>query len=99
MINGIKWRLRKPNGGKLRVLHLIDNQVVCGVVAKGRSSSLRLKPGLRKLNTVVLASGLVLAVGYVATEDNPSDIPSRWSDLSSRSAKDKPEQRAEADTH
>ena len=78
VLNGLKWRLRKSTNGRCRVLHLIDNQVVCSIIAKGRSSSLRLKRGLKKLNSLVLASGVVLAVGYVATDSNPSDIPSRW---------------------
>ena len=78
-LNAIKWRLRKAQNLKMSVLHLIDNQAVCAIVAKGRSSAYRLKHGLKKLNALVLASGLVLAVGYVATDANPSDIPSRWS--------------------
>ena len=78
VLNGLKWRLRRAGNGRCRILHLIDNQVVCSIVAKGRSSSTRLKTGLRKLNSLVLASGVVLAVGYVATDSNPSDIPSRW---------------------
>ena len=78
VINGLKWRLRRAGNGRCRILHLIDNQVVCAIVAKGRSSSARLKKGLKKLNSLVLASGVVLAVGYVSTDANPSDIPSRW---------------------
>ena len=78
VLNGLKWRLRKSGNGRCRILHLIDNQVVCSIIAKGRSSSLRLKRGLKKLNSLVLASGIILAVGYVATDSNPSDIPSRW---------------------
>ena len=50
--NGLKWRLRKSTNGRCRVLHLIDNQVVCSIIAKGRSSSLRLKRGLKKLNSL-----------------------------------------------
>ena len=82
VVNSLKWRLRKVGGGNCRILHLIDNQAVCGIIAKGRTSSSRLKPGLRKLNALVLASGVVMAVGYVATDSNPSDIPSRWSQRS-----------------
>ena len=78
-LNAIKWRLRKAKNLKLRVLHLIDNQAVCAIIAKGRCSSYRLKLGLKKFNSLVLASGLICAVGYVATDSNPSDIPSRWS--------------------
>ena len=78
-LNAIKWRLRKAQNLKMRILHLIDNQAVCAIVAKGRCSSFRLKLGLKKLNSLVLAGGLVCAMGYVATDANPNDIPSRWS--------------------
>ena len=96
VINGLKWRLRKAGNGRCRILHLIDNQVVCAIIAKGRSSSVRLKRGLKKLNSLVLASGVVLAVGYVSTDSNPSDIPSRWG-ARSRLVKKKKGKRTVAD--
>ena len=76
--NSVKWRLRKFHGRPCRALHLIDNQVVCSIVTKGRSSSFRMRRSLAQLNAHLLASGLVLIIGYVSTDCNPSDIPSRW---------------------
>ena len=78
--NAVKWRLRKLHSEPYRALHLIDSQVVCAIVAKGRTSSFRLRKGLSKLNCLLLASGLILIVGYVSTDSNPSDIPSRWAE-------------------
>lgn len=80
VLNAIKWRLRKAGRGKHRILHLVDSQVVAAILAKGRSSSFRLQVALSKYAALVVASGLVVAVGYVDTRDNPSDIPSRWFD-------------------
>ena len=78
VVHSMQWRLRKLDGFRNRVLHLVDNQVVASVITKGRSSSFRLKRSLQKLSALVLAGELRLAIGYVATDDNPSDIPSRW---------------------
>lgn len=78
--NGLQWRLRKCARFRKRVLHLVDSQVWAAIVAKGRTSSHRLKRALKKLNCLLLASGTLLTVGYVHTTDNPADIPSRWSD-------------------
>ena len=78
VVNSLQWRLRKITGFKCRILHLVDSQVVASVVAKGRSSSKRLRKGLSKLSALALAGGVHIAIGYVATHDNPADLPSRW---------------------
>ena len=78
MVNGLQWRLRKASQFNKRVLHLVDSQVLASVVVKGRSSSRRLFKALNKLNALAVAAGVYLSVGYLASEDNPSDIPSRW---------------------
>lgn len=72
--------LRKAKRCGHRILHLVDSQVVAAILAKGRSSSFRLQLALAKHAALVVASGTVVAVGYVDTRDNPSDIPSRWFD-------------------
>ena len=78
LVHALQWRLRKTSRFRHRVLHLIDNQVVASVVAKGRSSSFRLRRAVEKLTALLIAGEIRLAVGYVATDDNPSDLPSRW---------------------
>ena len=81
VVNSLQWRLRKLTAHRKRVLHLVDSQVVASVVSKGRSSSFRLRKGLQRLNTLLLASGIRLSVGYIHTTDNPADIPSRWASM------------------
>ena len=91
LINSVRWRLRSAKNYKQRVLLLIDSQVVCALVAKGRTSSLKLRSSLAVLNALVLASGLMLTVAYVDTGNNPSDIPSRWGEQRSLLGKLGPE--------
>ena len=76
-VNSVKWRLRRSDNLEHRVMLLLDSQVICAVIAEGRSSSRRLQHSLKVLNALCLAGGLVLAVAYVDTGNNPSDIPSR----------------------
>eukprot|EP00435_Cladocopium_sp_Y103_P015762 s1497_g3.t2 len=80
VVNSVQWRLRKLANHRKRVLHLVDSQVVACVVAKGRTSSFRLRKALQKLNCLLLASGTKLCIGYCHTSENPADIPSRWSE-------------------
>ena len=79
VINSLQWRLRKISAHRTRVLHLVDSQVVASIIAKGRTSSFRLRKALKRLNALLLCSGVTLSVAYVHTTDNPADIPSRWS--------------------
>ena len=78
-LNCIRWRLRKSSQLNTRFLHLIDNQVVASILTKGRTSSLALRHSLRKLNSYILAANVYPAFGFINSEDNPADIPSRWS--------------------
>ena len=80
VVNSLNWRLRKLGNHRKRVLHLVDSQVVASIVAKGRTSSFRLRKALQKLNQLLLASGIKLSIAYCHTTDNPADIPSRWAD-------------------
>ena len=56
---------------------LVDSSVVLGIAAKGRSCSRLLNSILRRLNAHVLASGFYVFFGYVASDANPADAPSR----------------------
>ena len=80
VVNSLNWRLRKLGNHRKRVLHLVDSQVVASIVAKGCTSSFRLRKALQKLNQLLLASGIKLSIAYCHTTDNPADIPSRWAD-------------------
>ena len=101
VVHSMQWRLRKLDAFRSRVLHLVDSQVVASVITKGRSSSFRPKRAVQRLSALVLAGELRLSIGYVATDDNPSDIPSRWA--KSRNGKlsgiDKKGSRSVRDSH
>ena len=77
-LNSIKWRARKAANLGKRFLHLIDSQVCAAILTKGRTSSLRIRKSIRKVNALILACNFHPSFGYVNTEDNPADIPSRW---------------------
>ena len=80
VLNSIRWRLRKASCAGHPILHLIDSQALASILAKGRTSSFRLQMGVTKYSALVVASGIVVAVAYVDTRDNPADIPSRWAE-------------------
>jgi len=72
----LKWRLRFGARGK-RLLHLLDSRVAISVVARGRTSSFRLRGVIRRLGARQLAGGMYVAWGYVRSGLNVSDAPSR----------------------
>ena len=47
------------------------------MVSKGRSSSKQITEQLRKLASLLLASGICLTLAYVKSASNPADAPSR----------------------
>ena len=59
-----------------RFVGLCDSQVACGALAKGRSAS---KPLCRF--GVALGFDVLSLVGYVRSEDNPADDPTRSKDI------------------
>ena len=74
----LRWKLQGGRLCKRRFLHLVDSQVVLGVVAKGRSSSHKLNRVVRKINLLLLGCHAYMLLGWVRSELNPSDEPSRW---------------------
>ena len=76
-VAALRWRVRAAHHLNARFVHLFDSQVVAAVVSKGRSSSSRLQWLLRKWSSISVAGGLYPVVGYITTEDNPADAPSR----------------------
>lgn len=57
---------------------LNDSRVVCGAVAKGRSSSFKLNGILRSMLPFLVLGNLSLAMIWVETHSNPADHPSRF---------------------
>ena len=78
VFNSLKWRTRSTKQQRSRFLHMVDSQVVGAILTKGRTSSRLLRPTIRKITALTLAAQLYPAYIFVASEDNPADIPSRW---------------------
>ena len=64
-----------------RIIHLLDSQVTCAILSKGRSSSKQLNRILRRLAATLLASDTMLLPLWTSTTWQPADRGSRlWSD-------------------
>ncbi|CAK0846241.1 unnamed protein product [Prorocentrum cordatum] len=73
----LRWRARAARRHCSRWLHLVDSQVVAAIITKGRSSSARLQPMLRRWAAVAVAADMYPLIGYIVSENNPADEPSR----------------------
>ena len=89
----LRWRTRVRKNLNERAVHLIDSQVVMNAVAKGRTSSRRLRPILQRANALLLASHVHLILGYVRSKHNPADRPSRTLVQVGRGARRKAQER------
>ena len=74
----IRWRIEKQGECHCKVVHLTDSLVCLHTVSRGRSSSRKLRRCVCRLNAVLLAAGVSPVWGYVHTDLNPADKPSRW---------------------
>ena len=63
---------------KQRFLHLTDSLVCLHSLTRGRSSSRKLRRTLCRINALQLVSSTQALWGYVHTDQNPADKPSRW---------------------
>lgn len=72
-----RWRLRRASSIGTRYVHLVDSMVTMNAMAKGRSSSQRLRKVLLRINALDLAGRLAPALAYVRSHRNPADKPSR----------------------
>ena len=77
VLTTIKWWLKKKKVQSLRFLHLVDSLVVLHSLARGRTSSHKLRRTLMRINSLVLGSDLHPIWAYVHTSQNPADRPSR----------------------
>ena len=73
----LHWLLSFPSSHSSRVFLLVDSMVTYFTLWKGRSSSARLLLILRKISALLLASGVSLLTGWLPSEVNPADAPSR----------------------
>jgi hypothetical protein len=73
----VHWVLSYPSSLNSRVYLLLDSTVSFFSLWKGRSSSPSLLLVLRKISSLLLASGLSLLTGWLPSAVNPADGPSR----------------------
>ena len=78
VLTTLKWRIHHKHQVNCRFLHLVDSLVVLHALARGRSSSRKLRSTLSRINALLLCSGNQALWGYVQTDQNPADRPSRW---------------------
>ena len=73
----LRWISRTPKHHLRRVPILVDAQAVLGAAAKGRTSANSFKRDMRKIAAATLASDILPGYGYIPSEENPADAPSR----------------------
>ena len=73
----LKWRIEKCLCFNTKFVHLTDSLVVLHALARGRSSSRKMRRTLVRANAYLLASNNVAVWTYVHTTLNPADKPSR----------------------
>ena len=77
VVLALRWLLRKASRHSRRTLLLIDAQAVVGAVAKGRSSAPSIRRGVMRVAALMLAGDLQPYYGFIPSEENPADTPSR----------------------
>ena len=77
VLTTLRWRIEKLKQVHVKFIHLVDSQVVLHALARGRSSSRKLRRTLLRTNALLLATGSVGVWAYVHTSQNPADRPSR----------------------
>ena len=81
----VQWALSFPSSLHTRVYLLLDSTVALFSLWKGRSSSPKLLLILRQISACLLAGGVSLLCGWLPSEVNPADAPSRLLPSSSKS--------------
>ena len=77
VLNYLRFRAQRKSHHRARLLLFTDSQVCIGLLAKGRSSALRLNHLMRRIAPVLVSCNMRIAVGWVRTDLNPADLPSR----------------------
>lgn len=78
VLTSLKWRVQHKGMVGSRFLHLVDSLVVLHCLSRGRSSSRKLRSTMSRINALLLCSSNQALWGYVSTDQNPADRPSRW---------------------
>ena len=78
IFTSLRWRIEHQHHLQSRFVHLTDSMVCLHALSRGRSSSRKLRRTISKINALILAGHIHPFWGYVHTEQNPADKPSRW---------------------
>ena len=78
ILTTLMWRVGKKNILRKKFIHLTDSMVCLHALTRGRSSSVKLRRTLCRINALLLVSSCQAVWSYVHTDQNPADKPSRW---------------------
>eukprot|EP00438_Fugacium_kawagutii_P010787 Skav220899 [mRNA] locus=scaffold3880:174086:177691:+ [translate_table: standard] len=78
ILTALRWRIEHQAHTSTRLIHLTDSLVCLHCLCRGRSSSRKLRRTMAKVNALLLASSVQPVWGYIHTDQNPADRPSRW---------------------
>lgn len=73
----LRWRILRCQARNQRMVHLTDSLVCLRALARGRTSSRKLRRTLSRISALLLLSNNVGVWAYVHTSLNPADAPSR----------------------
>ena len=77
VVLGLMWLWRSVSRHSKRTLLLIDAEAVLRATAKGNSCAPFIRRGEMRVAVLLLASDLQSYYGYIPSEENPADTPSR----------------------
>ena len=78
ILNALRWRLEHQGHHGRRMLRLTDSLVCLHALTRDRTSSRKLRRSMAKVSALLLCTGSQMLWGYVSTDTNPADKPSRW---------------------
>ena len=73
----LRHLISRPSAHKARIIHLVDNTTALFCLRKGRTSSPKLIPVIRKIAVHQLAYHIVMMPVWIPSQHNPADSPSR----------------------
>ena len=79
ILTSVRWWIEKRKVARAKFIHLTDSLVCMHSLARGRTSSRKLRRTLTRINCLLLASRCFPVWAYVHTSQNPADRPSRRS--------------------
>ena len=78
ILTTVRWRLEHQHHVGCKFIHLTDSLACLHALTRGRSSSRKIRRTLSRINALLLVSGVQPVWGYIHTDQNPADRPSRW---------------------